>query len=81
MLLATATGVTASWGLYNINELDKDDYSHGEVFQRNMAVAVGVVALVHGSNWLLKKAKPDTKATINVTPLNDGAVMSLSSRF
>ena len=69
------------WGLYNINDLDKGDYSEGEIFRRNMAIPLAAVALGLGTNWLLKKAKPDTKANINVTPLSDGAVFSLSSNF
>lgn len=69
------------WGLYNINDLDKGDYSEGEIFRRNMAIPLGAAALTFGANRLLKKAKPDTKANINVTPLHDGAVFSLSSNF
>lgn len=75
-----ASGI-ASWGLYNINKLDKDNYSHGEVFLRNMAIPIGAFAITESANWLLKKSKPDTKANINITPLADGAVLSLSSRF
>lgn len=74
-------GVTAGWGSYNINDLDKGDYSEGEIFRRNMAIPVGAIVLGSGANWLLKKSKPDTKANINITPLADGAVLSLSSRF
>ncbi len=69
------------WGLYNVNDLDKGDYSEGEIFRRNMAIPVGAITLSLGTNWLLKKVKPDTKANINVMPLADGAVLSLSSRF
>ena len=69
------------WGLYNMNKLDKGNYSQGEIFQRNMAIPLGAVTLSYGATWLFKKAKPDTKANINVTPLNDGAVLSLSSTF
>ena len=69
------------WGLYNINDLDKGDYSEGEIFRRNMAIPVGAIVLGSGANWLLKKAKPDTQSQIDVTPLADGAVLSLSSRF
>ncbi len=79
--LATIFGVTASWGIYNINELDKDNYTYSQVLQRNMAIPVGIFALGSGAYWLLKKAKPDTKAKINVTPLNNGAILSLSSNF
>jgi len=71
----------AGWGLYNINDLDRGDYSEGEIFRRNMAIPLGAVALTFGANRLLKKAKPETKANINVTPLHDGAILSLSSAF
>ncbi|MBH1970126.1 hypothetical protein FK216_03680 [Moraxellaceae bacterium AER2_44_116] len=74
-------GVFAGWGLYNLTELDKDNYSYSQVLQRNIAIPVGAAALTFGANWLLKKANSDTKANINVTPLNDGAVLSLSSTF
>jgi len=46
-----------------------------------MAIPIGAIALTESANWLLKKVKPDTKANINVMPLADGAVLSLSSRF
>ncbi len=71
----------AGWGIYNINELDKNNYTYSQVLQRNMVIPLGAVALTFGVNRLLKKAKPDTKANINVTPLHDGAVFSLSSNF
>ena len=76
-----AGGFFVGWGLYNMNKLDKGNYSQGEIFQRNMSIPLGAVTLSYGANWLFKKAKPDTKANINVTPLNDGAVLSLSSTF
>jgi hypothetical protein len=76
-----AGGYFVGWAWYNITKLDKRDYSEGEIFRRNMANPLGLVGLVLGPGWLLKQAMPDTKANINITPLNDGAILSLSSTF
>ena len=78
---ALDAGFPLAWGLYNINVLDKDGYSHRERFKRNMAVLSGAILINSTTKWLLKKSKPDTQSQIDVTPSADGAVLSLSSRF
>lgn len=81
-LTAANYGVTyGGWGLYNINELDKGSYTYNEVFKRNITAAAMVSVSLLVNRWMIERDVYKQNTSLQITPLSDGAIMSLSSNF
>ena len=70
-------GSAMSIGLYNVIELKDDSYSKSEIFKKNM---VGW-HLFAASIWLSEKLTGNKETVASITPLHDGAVLTINHRF